>query len=122
MSRLTQKFIAVFFAVWLPLFSGSALAASVSMSVPAGHCQDQSMQMADMGDMDMSEHDPALDSVDESSCVSCTVCHLACTAYLAVPVVVLPLTQSAARASTPYLLIFSSRNSVPLLPPPLALV
>lgn len=117
MSRSTQKIIAVFFAVWLPLFSGSALAASVTMPMPAGHCQDESMQMADMdmGDMDMSpaaEHHPA--------CNACGVCHLACTGYLAVPGAGMVAAQTRARDITPYLLAFSSFTSAPLLPPPLA--
>jgi len=82
MSGLTKKIVAVFFALWLPLFSASALAASVQM--PAGHCDDASMQMADMGDMDM-HNMPGTPKSPASACDACGVCHLACTAYLAVP-------------------------------------
>lgn len=120
MSRLTQKIIAVLLAVWLPLFSGSALAASVSMQMPAGHCQDETMSMADMGDMDMSAHHMS-DTSDQHApaCDSCGLCHLACTA--AVPSVVVAA-QTAACDVTPYAVSFRSFTSAPLLPPPLALV
>ena len=122
MSRLSQKIIAVLFAIWLPLFSGSALATSVLMQVPAGHCQDESMQMADMDGMD-DMHAMSGDS-DEgaAACSSCGVCHLACSAYLAVPALSLTLAQTATSDITPYLLAYRSYTSAPLLPPPLALV
>jgi hypothetical protein len=125
MSRSAQKIIAMFFAVWLPLFSGSALAASVTMRMPAGHCQDESMQMAgmDMGDMDMSvQQMPAAADQHHPACNACSVCHLACTGYLAVPGADMFAAQTRARDITPYLLAFSSFTSAPLLPPPLARV
>ena len=119
MSGLTKKIVAVFFAVWLPLFSGSALATSVQM--PAGHCDDASMQMADMGDMDM-HHMPGTPKSPASACDACGVCHLACTAYLAVPGISLVALTASSLEITPYLLAFRSVTSVPLLPPPLARV
>lgn len=124
MSRLSRKIIAVLFAIWLPLFSGSALASSIVMQVPSGHCQDESMQMADMEDIEMSAMHAMSGDADEKApaCNSCAVCHLACTAYLAVPTTSLPAVQISARVATPYLLSYRSITSAPLLHPPLARV
>lgn len=124
MSRLSQKIIAVLFAIWLPLFSGSALAASVTMQMPAGHCQDEAMQMADMDDMDMSDMHAMSGDSDEHvpACNNCGVCHLACTAYLAVPTLNMAALPATLSVVTPYLVAFHSFTSAPLLPPPLALV
>jgi ferredoxin len=116
MFSLSQKIIAVLFALWLPLLTGSALASSVAMSVPSGqmsaeHCQDEAM-----ADMDMSA------AADQAApaCASCGLCHLACTAYFAVATVALNVSQPAALDNTPYLVSFHSVSSTPLLPPPLA--
>lgn len=119
MPRLTQKIIAVLFAIWLPLFSGSAMAASVAMQMHAGHSQDAMMSDCDMDDMDMSAHSDVADE-HAPACDSCAVCHLACTAYLSVPEIENIAVQIAASDITPYLLTFSSHISAPLLPPPLA--
>lgn len=118
MSRLTQKIIAVLFAIWLPLFSGSALAASVTMQLsnaPAGQCQ----EMDWMADMEMSDMSAAADEV-APACASCGLCHLACTAYLSVPNVTLMTAQTVAQDSTPYAFSFHTIFFTPLLPPPLA--
>jgi hypothetical protein len=126
MSRLTRKFVAILMLLWLPVFSGSALAASVSMQLPSSHCHDESMQMMsdmDMADMDMSamQHHNEMPAADEQnpSCSACGVCHLACTGYLAVPGVTAVAVQTSAREATPYLVIFHSFTSAPLVPPPL---
>jgi hypothetical protein len=126
MSRLSQKIIAVLFAIWLPLFSGSALAASVSMQMsngqmPAGHCQDESMQMAEMGDMDMHSMSDA-DHQTAPACDLCGLCHMACTAYLVMPNIALMTAQTVASDSTPYAFSFHTISFTPLLPPPLARV
>lgn len=107
--------------LWLPLFSGSALAASVSMQMPQGHC----MEMADMAGMDMSGHSlhqdeaPAVADQYSPSCSSCGICHLACSAYLAVPDVAPAAVQHGAQEIAPYLVSFHSITSTPLLHPPL---
>ncbi len=100
--------------IWLPLFSTNALAVSVSMSVPAGHCQDESMQISGMAMDNMDRQ-----ANDQPACDSCTLCHLACTA--AVPGVLLAV-QNAVREVTPDAVYFYSFTSAPLLPPPLARV
>lgn len=129
MTRSTRKFIAVIMLLWLPVFTGSALAASVSMQLPQGECHeaamsheamdmDMSMDM-DMAGMDMDEHQPVPAGEHGPSCNDCGICHLACTGYLTVPGVSIAAVQTAAREITPYLVVFHSVASVPLLPPPL---
>lgn len=125
MSRLTRKFVAILMLLWLPLFSGSALAASVSMQMPQGHCQEAAVPQA-MDGMDMGahaqHHDETSAAADQQSpsCSSCGICHLACTAYLAVPGVALAAVQNGAQEIAPYLVSFHSILSAPLVPPPLA--
>jgi len=111
--------------LWLPVFTGSALAASVSMQLPQGECHDAAMSHEamnmnmDMTNMDMGDHQPVPAGNHSPSCNDCGVCHLACTGYLAVTGVSAAVVQTAAREITPYLVVFNSVTSVPLLPPPL---
>lgn len=105
--------------LWLPLFAGNALASSVAMQMPSGHCQDESMQMADMHGKDMGDMNHTSDQ-NMPTGNACGVCHLACTAYLAVPTLASPIVNSAERDATPYQFSFISFSSAPLLPPPLA--
>lgn len=121
--NLTKRLIAVFLMLWLPLFSGGALAASVAMQMPAGHCQDESMSMADMANMEMDVAPmPGTNAPHTPACDSCGLCHLACTAYIAVSNVDIIFAQVSAREVAPYIVVFHSVTSAPLLPPPLALV
>lgn len=110
--------------LWMPIFTGNALAASVVMQVPSGHCKDASIQMADMDMTDMSDMQHMSDPSDEHTptCNTCAVCHLACTAYLAVPKLDMAAIQVGVREFTPFQVAFFSVSSAPLLPPPLARV
>lgn len=125
MFRSSRKFIALLMLLWLPLSSGSALAATVSMQMPQGKCHEAVMSQA-MSHENMGEHHqhhgkmPATTDEHSPSCSACGVCHLACTGYLAVPGVELVAVQTTAREITPYLVVFHSFTSVPLVPPPLA--
>lgn len=113
MSRSVRKYIAVLLAIWLPLFSGGALAASVSMQMPHGSCHEMAAMQGDH------QHPDQSDDQHESSCSACGVCHLACSGYLAVQQISsldLPDTDASV---TPYLLSYHSITSTPLLPPPL---
>lgn len=115
----SRKFIAVLMLLWLPLFSGSALAATVSMQVQQGHCHEAVASQA-MPGMDMSEHHGVADGQNHS-CSTSGVCHLACTVYLALTSVELITVQAAAHEiPTTYLVSFHSVTSAPLVPPPLA--
>jgi hypothetical protein len=120
---LSRKFVAVLMLLWLPLSSGSALAASISMQLQHGGCAESSEMHAMSHDGMAAHHQhheqaPAANEQD-SSCNSCGVCHLACTGFLAVPAVEMAVAQTAALESTPYLVSFHSHSSAPLVPPPL---
>lgn len=124
MSRLTQKIIAVLMLVWLPIATGSALAASISMQMPKADCHQAAMQAMShdgmAGHHHMHHHEmPAPAEKHGPSCDTCGVCHLACTGYVAVPGTTTVAVQTAARETTPYVVFFQSVTSVPLLPPPL---
>lgn len=124
MSKLSRKLVAVLMLLWLPLSSGSALAASISMQLQHGTCTESAAMQA-MAHEDMAAHHqhheqaPATTDTQDSACNDCGVCHLACTGYLAMPGVEMVAAQAPALESTPYLVSFHSHNSAPLLPPPL---
>ncbi len=125
MFRLSRKFIAVLLLLWLPLFNGSALAASVSMQQQGGACHEavasQTISHEAMGEHHQHHGEmPATTDEQTPSCSSCGVCHLACTGYLAVPSAQLVAVQAAISEVTPYLVVFHSVTSAPLVPPPLA--
>lgn len=125
MTRSSRRFVAVLLLLWLPLFSGNALAATVSMQMPHGSCHEAAAAQT-MAHEDMAEHHqhhgemPAAQDEHGPSCSACGVCHLACTAYLGIPSVEMAAVQTGAREVTPYLVIFHSVTFAPLVPPPLA--
>jgi hypothetical protein len=125
MSRFFRKLIAVLMMMWLPLFSGATLAASLSMQMPSGACHEvmaeQAISNADMGSHHQ-HHGASPTSQDEqgSSCNTCGVCHLACTGFLTIQSVAFVSVQNAGVLLSPYLVSFSSISFAPLLPPPLA--
>lgn len=128
MSNLTRKFVAVLMLLWLPLSGASALAATISMQTQqhdSCHAAATPVHHADAGEH-QHHHDEGsaaqdISASDEqgSSGNSCSVCHLACSGYLAVPAVAAPAVQAAAPLATPYVASFRSITSAPLLPPPL---
>jgi len=147
MSNSARKFIAVLLALWLPLFSGSVMAASVSMQYHSGqHNSEQlhsgqmdSVQSHDDADQSVAmqhgdnceqqlfsasdtQHHAASHDQQDHKCTACGVCHLACSGYLAVSDLS-GLTQHQPEVTVAvYLLSFNSTTSLPLLPPPLARV
>jgi hypothetical protein len=121
MSPFLRKLIALFLAIWLPLFGGNAMAASLSMQVEHGSCHESGMEvLQDTGDhQDAVSH--AADS-DQRSCAACGLCHLACNGYMGAQEIVPPEALQTIVAVTPYLFSFYSITSIPLVPPPLAFV
>jgi hypothetical protein len=140
MHRLSRKFVAVLLAVWFPLFSGNALAASISMQAMSGDCHTaqtvehhshhvstahqhmQHMQLAANQDQAAGHYDQQNIPHDQQniSHKNCGVCQLACSGYLATVAITvaepLPLALSFTLSSTQ----FQSITSAPLDPPPLA--
>lgn len=114
MSLSARKFIAVLLAIWLPLFSGNALAAGVSMQMPHGTCHEMDLAaMQDMGD----QHNDQTPSHDPSSCNA--LCHLACGGYMGVQEIKALTVPQTEGSATPYQFSFHSISTLPLLPPPL---
>jgi len=147
MSQFARKFIAVLLALWLPLFSGSVLAASVSMqfhsgqthSEPMNHepsyhegghdvampTMQQAMQEGDgceqhVGAADTHDQDCHDQDCHDKQCAACGVCNIACSGYLAVSCLSGSILQQADASLTVYLLSFNSTTTLPPLPPPLA--
>ncbi|WP_283744465.1 DUF2946 family protein [Sideroxydans sp. CL21] len=126
MFRSSGKFIAILLLLWLPIFNGSALAATVSMQMQQGRSHETAaahMNMMSHADMTGQHQHPCKmhTTTDEhdTSCNSCGVCHLACTGYLVVPGMEMIPVQTATTEITPYLVAFDSLVSAPLVPPPL---
>jgi hypothetical protein len=131
MFRTFKKFAVLLLAVWLPLFSGNALAVSVAMPTMGGDCcptvaqqdehrthqvstthQDQSagddIQCDDQQDQQSSTHG------------NCGVCQLACCGYMAAATIETTKAQPLAQLFTPVLTQFQSTTPTPLDHPPLA--
>ncbi len=118
MSSITKKWIAVLLAIWLPLFTGNALAASVLMQMSHDAC-DTILQM-DACDQMTSVAPGQTDDQQDAACADCGLCHLACSAYLTMPEINTPGLPDSGMTLTPYLFSFQSVNFIPLLPPPLS--
>jgi len=136
MFRISQKIVAVLLAIWLPLFSGSALAASVAMQAMNGDCSPVIAQSGEHHSHDASAHDQHLNHTNlaaaqahaagqgdhhDPSCKNCGVCHLACYGYLATVAIGMLEAQPSAQSFTLSSTQFQSVTSAPLDPPPLAL-
>lgn len=117
MCKITRKLIAVLLAIWLPLFGGSALAATVSMQLQQDACAGMDMQMPD--DHQRATPDQMPDQ-QHAPCDNCGICHLVSSGYLAGPDTGILAVQQTSASVTPYLFSYHSITSTPLLPPPLA--
>ena len=128
MSKHTRKLVAVFLLLWLPLFGSSALAESLAMQLQRGDCHAPSVpttmahhEMMDMADHLAMQHDmdtQAAADDDTSSCTSCGICHIACSAFL-VPAFAAHSTANGSQAVAGMTVHFVSHLSAPLDPPPL---
>jgi Protein of unknown function (DUF2946) len=119
MSRTSRKFLAVLMLLWLPVFTGSTLASSVSMQLAQSKCHGAAApQMAGMS-MNGNHHMDQCNSPAPNH-NGCGVCQLACSDYVGITGVTVPQPPMTAREITPYVLAYTSISIVPLLPPPLA--
>jgi len=131
MSHAVGKFIAMILAIWLPLFSGNALAVSVAMQSMGG---DHHSVVAQQGEPDahcastMQQHhaqpaaheDQSAGHQDQPAGEDCGTCHLACCGYMAAASIEVMEAQPSARLFTLLSTQFQSITSTPLDPPPLA--
>lgn len=135
MSRTIKKLIAVFLTLWLPLFSGNALAVSVAMQTmnsnyPMVAQQDchspQQASTAHQHNQDQSagNHDRQNSHPDQqnSPCENCGVCHLACSGYLATVAIEVAKLQPMTQLFAAFSAQFHSITTTPLDPPPLVRV
>ena len=120
----SKKFIALVLAIWLPLFSGNALAMSVAMhggGQPVLVQQDlhQSHQHQSNTSQD---HSASHHAQQKSDCNKCGVCHFACSGYISAATIILAEAQPYSVPSSFLSATFQSFASAPLVPPPLARV
>ncbi len=130
MCRPIRKFVAMLLAVWLPLFSGNVLAVSVAMQSQRGDCQTVVVQQGEHHAAPTHHAQPAANQ-DKSaeqqdhqntSCKNCSVCHFACSGYMATTAIKVAADQPLAPSFAPASTQFQSITSAPLDPPPLARV
>jgi hypothetical protein len=135
MSHATGKLIAVILAVWLPLFSGSALAASVAMQASGGghhsvvaqadesrsHCASGAQLNAHQEHLG-ANLDQSADHQDRqnSTADNCGTCHFACCGYLAAATLEMTQIQPPARLFAALSTQFQTLSPTPLDHPPLA--
>ena len=127
-----KQFIAVLMAIWLPLFSGSALAATIPMQITNGDCHPVVVLANEHVLHHATQHDDHAASSpghatgqqdhQNSSCKDCSVCHFACSGYLVTAAIDASdiLISSQKYHASPVL--FQSYSSAPLDPPPLSRV
>jgi hypothetical protein len=126
MYSLPGKFVALLLAVWLPLISGNALAASIVMPSMGGDCQAmQTMQTASAMNQHLqlaSDQQQQIPPQDQHN--TCHndhgICQLTCCSYLAAVTLAIADIPSAAQSFAPSSTQFQSFTSAPLDPPPLA--
>jgi hypothetical protein len=125
-----KKFIALLLAIWLPLFSGSALAGAVAMQAKGGDCHvavtqlnehyphhistthEHQGQLAANSDLPSGQQDQP-----NTSCKNHAICHLACCGYVANSILTIVAEQQPDRAFTPYL-VTPRTLTLPLFDPP----
>lgn len=135
MSSFRKKIFVVLLAIWLPLFSGSALAMSMLLQKTGGDCK-TGMQLdahatknavanhhhqAHNASMDQ-QFDQAEQNNSDSDCNNVGVCHAACGGYLATYTIPKMEVLSSAHTYGVTVTQFQSYTSVPLDPPPLSRV
>lgn len=135
MSHLPRKFVAILMLLWLPLFSGNALAVSMVMQAmgsghhgavaqqdePHMHCPATAQQHTQhtrlAADQDRSAgHQDQQNSAGED----CGTCHFACGGYMATASAKVVEAQPLVRLFTSPSSQFQSVTLTPLDPPPLA--
>lgn len=141
-----RKLIVALLAIWLPLFTGNALAMSIVMQPSGkachvkvaprsvqheqravGHQHDHMNMAMDMAmDMAASQDQQTVHSVQQvepdAADQDCAICHLACCSYLAAVISEIPSLPFAAQQFMLTTLQFQSISLTPLDPPPLARV
>jgi len=126
MSRPLRKFIAVLLVIWLPFFSGSALAASVAMQMMNGDCN-VSATLESEHHASVAHHNEMVQIGDQhnqqsAGCNDCGVCHFACSGYLANVADIVMVQHQSMSVYVTLATQIRSYTSAPLDPPPLSRV
>lgn len=133
MLRHIKKIIAVFLAIWLPVFSGNVLAFSVAMQSARGDYHPVTTQQSEhcTHHASTTQHAPSLVDHDQSAshgdqqdtgCANSGICHLACCGFMATVSIGVAAVQSSAQLISPCSTQIKSIALTPLDPPPLARV
>jgi len=129
MSRSIKKFIAVFIAIWLPLFSGNMMAMPVAMlgsgsashaataEHGSAHASSQHHMAAATGHCSMHDDSASGNPHSDTGCKHPAACQLVVAAGR-IEIALLTLSEF----ETPYASSFESHSATPLDPPPLARV
>lgn len=131
MQHSNRKFVAVFITIWLPLFSGNALAVSVAMQAMSAADHDvvamegeqcpHHHSVAQREQSSAADQDQSAGFQDQhNSCGTSGICHLACCGYLAAISITVVGIQLFSQTFTPSSSQFQSIALTPLDPPPLA--
>ena len=131
MLHAIRKFVAVILALWLPLFSGNALAVSVAMQAMGGggyavvaqegeHCAHRALAAQHPQSADSLDQSADIQERQDSSCGSSGICHLACSGFMAIVSITVAEIQPFAMSYAPFSTRFQSIALTPLDPPPLA--
>ena len=122
----TRKFAALLLAIWLPLFSGNALAASVTMLAMSDECPMMAAQInarSHHGYQATGQHESAMQQDgNDFACNDIGVCHFACSGYLATLALEMMKTLLSAQSYPTSATQFQSCTTTPLDPPPLSCV
>jgi len=137
MLRISKKFIALLLAVWLPLFSGYALADSIIMQSvrmhgdcrfahQATHSSQQdsaSQQYMHHAQMNGNENQTTVSPDNKGSgCNNSGICQFSCNGYFVATNVNMAAVEPSTQSFMPFLTQFQSVTIAPLDPPPLARV
>jgi hypothetical protein len=131
---LDRKFVAILLAIWLPLFSGYALADSLVVQNIKGDCHGaQHVTTSSQHELVLHQHmlhvqptadmhPPASQHDNQgSTCNNCGVCQIACSGYLAAVTIDVVDAQPSSLSFMIFSAQFQSFTSAPLDPPPLEL-
>lgn len=116
MSKTLRQSLAIFLMLWLPIFSGSALA---MVSCPHMTSHDMSMSAAEHADHGNAQSQQQQEN--SLSCDQCGLCQVACSPGLIASLNPSITAASSVENATP-LSLFRSITLPPLDPPPLVLV
>ena len=134
MFRPSKKFVAVLLAIWLPLFSGNALAVAIAMQSSKGECHAKVAQQNKHHSQQATitqqhiQHTQQVVNLNQSAGTydpqnsPGSTCHLACCVYLATFAIKVAEAQLLAQSFTSPSTQFQSYTSAPLDPPPLSRV